>query len=63
MTATATFAVQTDIKKTLGIQGCEMFTSSTFRKNLSYSVRQKPSAAAEVIDEIASWIKVFLTWA
>lgn len=36
LTATATFQVQKDIKKILGIPGCEMFRTSTLRRNLRF---------------------------
>ena len=34
LTATATFRVQRDVKEGLGIPGCELFRSPTFRSNL-----------------------------
>eukprot|EP00041_Stephanoeca_diplocostata_P036280 m.1316519 g.1316519 ORF g.1316519 m.1316519 type:complete len:735 (-) comp24837_c1_seq35:56-2260(-) len=58
LTATATFQVQKDIKKILGIPGCEMFRSSTLRKNLRYLVHSKDDSddKAKDISTIAAWI-------
>lgn len=56
LTATATENVKFDTMHNLGIDGCEVLTSSFNRPNLYYEVRQKGRGKAE-IDDIAELIK------
>lgn len=57
LTATATASVCTDVTNILHIDGAEVFRSSIDRPNLFYEVKSKPSTAAELADDIATWIK------
>ncbi|CAN0840597.1 ATP-dependent DNA helicase Q-like 2 [Linum grandiflorum] len=56
LTATATQKVQYDLMEMLHIPRCVKFVSTVNRPNLFYKVREKPSVAKEVIDEIAEFI-------
>ena len=58
LTATATENVKIDVIHNLGIQGCEVFTQSFNRPNLTYEVRRK-GKGKEVLDSIAETIKAF----
>lgn len=55
LTATATVNVKMDVIHNLGIGGCDVFTQSFNRPNLSYEVRPKKPKAA--LTEIAEMIK------
>ncbi|XP_024516913.1 mediator of RNA polymerase II transcription subunit 34 isoform X2 [Selaginella moellendorffii] len=57
LTATATGRVQRDLQEMLQILPCERFTSSVNRPNLFYEVRDKKQVAADVIEDIALFIK------
>lgn len=52
LTATATENVIMDIKHNLGIQGCQVFSQSFNRPNLTYEVRKGKKAAVETIADI-----------
>ena len=54
LTATATENVKVDVMYNLGIQGCEVFTQSFNRPNLSYEIRRK---GKDVLSSIAQTIK------
>lgn len=56
LTATATENVKVDVMHNLGIMGCEVFTQSFNRPNLTYEVRPK-GKKQEVMDSIANTIK------
>jgi bloom syndrome protein len=56
LTATATENVKVDVMHNLGIMGCEVFTQSFNRPNLTYEVRPK-GKKQEVMDSIAATIK------
>ncbi|CZT15327.1 uncharacterized protein RCC_01188 [Ramularia collo-cygni] len=56
LTATATENVKFDTMHNLGIDGCEVLTSSFNRKNLYYEVRKKNKGKAD-IEDIAELIK------
>ena len=49
LTATATPKVQTDILKTLGMEGATIFASSFNRPNLQYEIRPKVNVEREII--------------
>ena len=55
LTATATENVKVDVIHNLGIQGCEVFTQSFNRPNLTYEVRTK-GKAKDVIESIVNTI-------
>ena len=55
LTATATENVKVDVIHNLGIDGCEIFTQSFNRPNLSYEVRSK-GKSKDVLDSIAQTI-------
>ena len=55
LTATATENVKVDVIHNLGINGCEIFTQSFNRPNLTYEVRSK-GKAKDVLDSIANTI-------
>ncbi|OCL04305.1 hypothetical protein AOQ84DRAFT_442177 [Glonium stellatum] len=54
LTATATENVKADVMYNLGIQGCEVFTQSFNRPNLSYEIRRK---GKDILSSIAQTIK------
>ncbi|KAL6234715.1 hypothetical protein BDW75DRAFT_240831 [Aspergillus navahoensis] len=56
LTATATENVKVDVIHNLRMQGCEVFTQSFNRPNLTYEVRRK-GKHAELLDNIADTIK------
>ncbi|GFF39559.1 ATP-dependent DNA helicase hus2/rqh1 [Aspergillus udagawae] len=56
LTATATENVKVDVIHNLKMEGCEIFTQSFNRPNLTYEVRQK-TKSAEVLESIADIIK------
>ena len=56
LTATATENVKVDVIHNLGMKGCETFTQSFNRPNLTYEVRHKGNGK-EVLDSIAKTIK------
>ncbi|KAL4768787.1 hypothetical protein BDW60DRAFT_225487 [Aspergillus nidulans var. acristatus] len=56
LTATATENVKVDVIHNLRMQGCEVFTQSFNRPNLTYEVRRK-GKHAELLDSIADTIK------
>lgn len=56
LTATATENVKVDVIHNLNMQGCEVFTQSFNRPNLTYEVRRK-NKHAQVLQEIAETIK------
>ncbi|KAK9586105.1 ATP-dependent DNA helicase sgs1 [Aspergillus fumigatus] len=56
LTATATENVKVDVIHNLKMEGCEIFTQSFNRPNLTYEVRQK-TKSAEVLENIADIIK------
>ncbi|KZF24361.1 hypothetical protein L228DRAFT_259591 [Xylona heveae TC161] len=56
LTATATENVKVDVIHNLGMDGCEVFTQSFNRPNLTYEVRPK-AKATEVLDSIAETIQ------
>jgi bloom syndrome protein len=56
LTATATENVKVDVIHNLKMEGCEIFTQSFNRPNLTYEVRPK-TKAAEVLESIADIIK------
>ena len=58
LTATATENVKVDIIHNLGIQGCEVFTQSFNRPNLTYEIRSK-GKLKDVLESIASTITTF----
>ncbi|KAG9131573.1 hypothetical protein Leryth_015128 [Lithospermum erythrorhizon] len=58
LTATATRKVQEDLKEMLRIPRCVRFVSTVNRPNLFYMVREKPSVAKTLIDEIAEYIQM-----
>ena len=55
LTATATENVKIDVIHNLGIQGCEVFTQSFNRPNLTYEVRSK-AKGKEVLETMAETI-------
>jgi bloom syndrome protein len=55
LTATATENVKVDVIHNLGMEGCEVFTQSFNRPNLSYEVRVK-GKAKDALDDIAKTI-------
>ena len=55
LTATATENVKVDVIHNLGIQGCEVFTQSFNRPNLTYEVRTK-GKAKDVLESIVNTI-------
>lgn len=55
LTATATENVKFDVMQCLGMEGCEVFTQSFNRPNLTYEVRPKGKGKA-VLDSIADTI-------
>ena len=55
LTATATENVKVDVIHNIGIQGCEVFTQSFNRPNLTYEVRAK-TKATEVLEGIVTTI-------
>ncbi|KAL2011994.1 hypothetical protein VTN00DRAFT_4712 [Thermoascus crustaceus] len=55
LTATATENVKVDVMHNLGMRGCEVYSQSFNRPNLTYEVRQKKSAK-DVIPSIAETI-------
>ncbi len=55
LTATATENVKVDVIHNLGIQGCEVFTQSFNRPNLTYEVRSK-GKAKDVLESIVNTI-------
>ena len=57
LTATATENVKIDVIHNLGIRGCEIFTQSFNRPNVTYEVRSK-GKAKEVLDSIAQTINL-----
>eukprot|EP00898_Chlorokybus_atmophyticus_P000823 jgi/Chlat1/1741/Chrsp13S08692 len=57
LTATATERVQSDVRQMLHLQADEPFISSVNRPNLFYEVRDKPSNAAAMIDNMVQFIK------
>ena len=57
LTATATENVKIDVIHNLGIQGCDVFTQSFNRPNLTYEVRVK-GKAKDVLDSIAQTINL-----
>ena len=56
LTATATENVKVDVIHNLGMKGCETFTQSFNRPNLTYEVRHKGNGK-EALDSIAKTIK------
>lgn len=56
LTATATANVQREVKKILGIPGCELFRSPSHRPNLHYSLRAKEAKGDGVLDDMARCI-------
>lgn len=56
LTATATENVKVDVIHNLDIEGCEVYTQSFNRPNLTYEVRSK-GKAKEVLESIAETIK------
>lgn len=58
LTATATENVKVDVIHNLGMDGCDVFSQSFNRPNLTYEVRPK-GARKEVLDNIAKTIKTF----
>ena len=58
LTATATENVKLDVIHNLGIPGCEVFTQSFNRPNLSYEVRSKGNAKT-TLESIAATITTF----
>ena len=56
LTATATENVKVDVIHNLGMSGCEVFSQSFNRPNLTYEVRPK-AGRKEVMDSIADTIK------
>jgi bloom syndrome protein len=53
LTATATEMVKVDVQHNLGMDGCNMFTQSFNRPNLTYAIEKKgPSTYQEIIDKI-----------
>jgi len=56
LTATATENVKVDVIHNLGITGCEIFTQSFNRPNLTYEVRSK-GKAKDVLESMANTIK------
>lgn len=56
LTATATLNVLEDVKKILNIQSCHLLRASFNRPNLYYEVREKPSEAKALMDEIQKLI-------
>jgi bloom syndrome protein len=56
LTATATENVKVDVIHNLGMDGCDVFSQSFNRPNLTYEVRPK-GARKEVMDSIANTIK------
>ncbi|KAF7116474.1 hypothetical protein CNMCM5793_004762 [Aspergillus hiratsukae] len=56
LTATATENVKVDVIHNLKMEGCEIFTQSFNRPNLTYEVRPK-TKSAEVLESIADIIK------
>lgn len=58
LTATATENVKVDVIHNLGITGCEVFTQSFNRPNLTYEVRTK-GAAKGTLESIATTINTF----
>ena len=56
LTATATENVKVDVIHNLGMKGCETFTQSFNRPNLTYEVRHKGNGK-EVLESIAKTIK------
>ncbi|KAL5048274.1 hypothetical protein BDW71DRAFT_178265 [Aspergillus fruticulosus] len=56
LTATATENVKVDVIHNLRMQGCEVFTQSFNRPNLTYEVRRK-GKHSELLDNIADTIK------
>jgi bloom syndrome protein len=56
LTATATENVKVDVIHNLGMDGCDVFSQSFNRPNLTYEVRHK-GARKEVMDSIADTIK------
>ena len=54
LTATATPIVKQDVMHNLGIEGCEIFTQSFNRPNLTYEVRKKTN---KITDEICCLIQ------
>src|SRR2546423_10918888 len=56
LTATATENVKVDVIHNLGMNGCDVFSQSFNRPNLTYEVRPK-SGKKEVLDSIADTIK------
>lgn len=56
LTATATENVKLDVIHNLGMKGCQVFSQSFNRPNLTYEVRPKMKAAA-LLDNIAETIK------
>lgn len=58
LTATATENVKVDVIHNLGITGCEVFTQSFNRPNLTYEVRPK-GAAKSTLESIATTINTF----
>lgn len=56
LTATATENVRLDVLHNLGMEGCEVFTSSFNRSNLYYEVRPKVSKGKD-LDSMAELIK------
>lgn len=57
LTATATENVKLDVINNLGIQGCEIFSQSFNRPNLTYEVRSK-SKGKEVLESMAQTISM-----
>jgi len=55
LTATATENVKVDVIHNLGIKGCEIFTQSFNRPNLTYEIRSK-AKAKDVLDNMAKTI-------
>jgi bloom syndrome protein len=55
LTATATENVKVDVMNNLGMRGCQVFTQSFNRPNLTYEVRKK-GKATEVIESIVESI-------
>jgi bloom syndrome protein len=57
LTATATQNVRVDVIHNLGMKGCEVFTQSFNRPNLTYEVLPKKGSMKEVTQRIVSIIK------
>jgi bloom syndrome protein len=57
LTATATQSVKVDVIQNLGMTGCDIFTQSFNRPNLTYDVLPKKGTAADINAQIADIIK------